>query len=123
MPRYAILHHTTPSNAEKPDHYDLLLEDGDLLKTFTLESFPEVGLPVRAIADFDHRLIYLDYEGPVSDNRGEVTRADEGTFSWIIRQDDLATVHLQGERLQGRLILEIQDSSGDSCMGDEAGGS
>ena len=123
MPRFAILHHITPPDAEKPDHYDLLLEDEDVLKTYTLASFPSVGIPATATADFDHRIIYLDYEGPISDNRGEVTRADEGTFSWIIRQDDLITVHLIGQRLQGRLILEIQDSAGDSCMGEEAGGS
>lgn len=112
MPRFAILHHVTRTDAEKPDHYDLLLEDGDVLKTYTLWNFPSVGVPATAIPDFDHRMIYLDYEGPISGNRGEVTRADEGTFSWIIRQDDLVTVHLQGERLQGRLILEVQDSTG-----------
>lgn len=121
MPRFAILHHITPANAEKPDHYDLLLEDGDVLKTFTLWSFPSVGVPMTAIADFDHRMIYLDYEGPISDNRGEVTRADEGTFSWIIRQEDMITVHLAGQQLQGRLILEIQDSSDDSGMGEASG--
>lgn len=118
MPRFAILHHITPADAEKQDHYDLLLEDGDVLKTYTLWSFPSVGMPATAIADFDHRMIYLDYEGPISDNRGEVTRADEGTFNWIIRQDDMITVHLQGQRLQGRLILEVQDSEGGSSIGD-----
>lgn len=122
MPRFAILHHITPADAEKPDHYDLLLEDGDVLKTYTLWSFPSVGMPATAIADFDHRMIYLDYEGPISDNRGEVTRADEGTFSWIIRQDDMITVHLQGQRLQGRLILEVQDSEGGSSIGDASVG-
>jgi len=120
MPRFAILHHVTPAEAEKPNHYDLLLEDGDILKTYTLADFPSVGMPVTATPDFDHRLIYLDYEGPISDNRGEVTRADEGTFNWIIRQDDLITVHLIGGRLQGRLILEIQDSTGGSEAGGEA---
>jgi len=126
MPRFAILHHTTPADAEKPDHYDLLLEDEEILKTYTLEEFPAVGAVVTATANFDHRLIYLDYEGPISGGRGEVTRADEGTFSWIIRQDDLITVHLQGERLQGRLIVEVHgwsDGGGkeSSSSGDGSG--
>lgn len=114
MPRFAILHHITPVDAEKPDHYDLLLEDGDVLKTFTLESFPSVDTSATAVADFDHRMIYLDYEGPISNNRGEVTQADSGTFSWITRQADQITVQLQGKRLVGQFTLKIQDSSADS---------
>ena len=38
--------------------------------------------PVDAEASFDHRLVYLDYEGPVSGDRGRVRRVDAGTFAW-----------------------------------------
>ncbi|MBI1249150.1 hypothetical protein GC197_15065 [bacterium] len=114
MPRFALLHHRTPPNANKPDHYDLLLEDGQVLKTFTLWQFPEVNQPITALADFDHRPVYLDYEGPISGNRGEVTQADQGTFEWIVREAKRIEIQVAGRKLIGRLTLETQDlSSGD----------
>ena len=84
-----------------------MLEDGDVLKTFTLWEFPGVNEIVQAEPDFDHRLVYLDYEGPISRNRGEVRQADAGTFAWIVRGDDRMEVELAGKRLQGTLRLEI----------------
>ncbi|GAA4435418.1 DNA polymerase ligase N-terminal domain-containing protein [Bremerella cremea] len=110
MPRFAILHHRTPSHACKPDHYDLLLEDGDVLKTFTLWEFPLVNEPTDAIPDFDHRMMYLDYEGPISGDRGEVTQADRGSFAWVIREANQIEVELAGATLVGRLIMRLQDS-------------
>lgn len=107
MPRYVILHHKTPSGFAKPSHFDLMLEDGDVLKTFTLWQFPSVAEVAQAEPDFDHRLAYLDYEGPVSRNRGEVTQADTGTFTWIVRESDRLEVELTGKHLQGTLRVEI----------------
>ena len=117
MPRFALLHHRTPPGADKPDHFDLLLEDGEVLKTFTLWQFPKVSQSIAAEADFDHRLVYLDYEGPVSNNRGEVTQADQGTFAWIVRETDRIEIELAGRQLTGRLTLEIQDLSSGSGGG------
>ena len=114
MPRYVILHHETPLGYAKPSHFDLMLEDGDVLKTFTLWEFPSVNQVERAEPDFDHRLAYLDYEGPVSRNRGKVSQADSGTFAWILRESDRIEVELTGKRLQGTLRLAIHS--------DETGG-
>ncbi|WP_158265315.1 DNA polymerase ligase N-terminal domain-containing protein [Blastopirellula marina] len=109
MPRFVLLHHRTPPHAAKPDHYDLMLEDGDVLKTFTLWQLPDLSGPVTALADFDHRLAYLDYEGPVSNDRGEVAQADAGTFAWIIREKGRIEVELSGRCFQGVLKLELQE--------------
>ncbi|RCS46087.1 hypothetical protein DTL42_16505 [Bremerella cremea] len=111
MPRFVILHHQTPSHAAKPDHYDLMLEDGEVLKTFTLWQLPDLSGPVAALADFDHRREYLEYEGPVSNDRGHVTQADAGTFAWILREANRIEVQLAGLRWQGVLSLELQDDS------------
>jgi hypothetical protein len=61
---------------------------------------------ITAIATFDHRLLYLDYEGPVSGNRGRVVRWDHGTFSWQEALEDQLTIVLQGIRLHGTLLLK-----------------
>lgn len=107
MPHFVILYHQTPPGYDKPSHFDLMLEDGDVLKTFTLWEFPSVEEVACCEPDFDHRIAYLDYEGPVSRNRGEVTQADAGTFTWIMRESDRLVVELAGKRLQGKLRLEI----------------
>lgn len=75
MPRFVILHHDWPS-----PHWDLLLEHGPVLKAWRLLAEPGVGRAVPAEANFDHRLLYLDYEGPISGARGTVTRWDAGTY-------------------------------------------
>lgn len=120
MPRFVILHHRTLPHAAKPDHYDLMLEDGDVLKTFTLWQLPDLSGPVTALADFDHRREYLDYEGPVSNDRGEVAQADVGTFAWIVREVERIEVELAGLRLQGVLKLEIQEDSSEGEGSDSA---
>ena len=111
MPRFVILYHQTPPHASKPNHYDLMLEDGEVLKTYTLWQLPDLSGPVAAQADFDHRRVYLDYEGPVSDDRGHVTQADAGTFEWILKETNRIEVQLAGLRLQGVLSLELQEDS------------
>ena len=69
MPRFAILEHDWPSR-----HWDLLLEDGDALLAWRLMEEPRAGMAVIAEKNADHRTVYLDYEGPVSGDRGSVTR-------------------------------------------------
>jgi hypothetical protein len=61
-------------------HWDLMLESGDVLHTWALAAEPAPNLPIAAEQLPDHRLIYLDYEGPISGNRGTVTRWDAGRF-------------------------------------------
>ena len=49
--------------------------------------------------------MYLDYEGPVSGNRGRVVRWDHGTFSWQTTKKDHLAVVLDGVRLRGTAVL------------------
>lgn len=71
--KFVILKHID-SNGE---HFDLILE-GDLLcptfKSFTLnfKQFERIN---------DHRMIYLDYEGPIGKDRGSVVRVMTGFFT------------------------------------------
>jgi hypothetical protein len=87
-------------------HWDLMLEAGAALRTWRLEAPPRSGRPLRATHLGDHRPLYLDYEGPVSGDRGQVSRHDRGTFTWEVDADDRVTVRLLGERLKGQLRLD-----------------
>ncbi|MCP4781992.1 MAG: hypothetical protein GY903_05595 [Fuerstiella sp.] len=74
--RFVILEHDHPFL-----HWDLLMQQGEMLGAWRLLS-PVVGAAWIAAEPLpDHRLMYLDYEGPVSNNRGVVIRVASGEFS------------------------------------------
>ena len=101
--RYVILHHKLPDG----EHWDLLLEHGDTLATWRLPTPPTSppATPLEATRVADHRKHYLDYEGPVSGNRGEVTRFARGHYELIERDDDRWLVEFDGSVLSGRFAL------------------
>lgn len=107
MPRYVILVHDKPTL-----HWDLMLESGDVLKTWRLlvePTFEELLRgPVAAEEIDDHRPAYLDYEGPVSGDRGSVIRFDQGTFD-AQRTTDNWQLHLRGKHLLGHYSLRRED--------------
>jgi DNA polymerase Ligase (LigD) len=106
MPRYVILEHDHPAR-----HWDFLLECGDVLLAWRLSAPPGPGGPVDAEQSFDHRPLYLDYEGPISGGRGRVTRWDAGTFEWEAREPGRVAVRLAGVRLRGVFRLERLDGA------------
>jgi len=93
MPRFVILEHDWPRR-----HWDLLLEDGPVLRAWRLLAEPNAGFVVPAETNADHRLVYLDYEGPVSGDRGQgkgisagvcrIRKFDDDNF-WSIHFPDL----------------------------------
>lgn len=100
MPRFVILEHDHPEL-----HWDLMLESSPQLRTWRLAMPPRAGEVIAAAAIGDHRLMYLDYEGSVSGNRGCVVRWDHGTFDWHEQTAESVRVRLRGERLRGELQL------------------
>ena len=100
MSRFVILEHGYPTL-----HWDLMLEVGERLRTWRLAEPPASDFTTTAEAIADHRASYLDFEGPVSGNRGTVRRWDAGNFHWI--KDELAcvSIELKGQRLSGVLRL------------------
>jgi len=100
MPRFVVLTHDHPQL-----HWDLMLEEGDVLRTWRLASPPTSSGPIDAEALPDHRPMYLDYEGPVGDNRGTVTRFDSGTYELVQELPDSLVVRLFGIRLNCTAML------------------
>ncbi len=101
MPRYVILRHETVAG----EHFDFMLETGGALKTWSLSQAPLKGVEIDARALPDHRPAYLDYEGPVSGDRGKVARWDRGTYAVERQSESELTVQLSGEKLTGRVSL------------------
>lgn len=86
-----ILYHTPPdtiNNSPPPfnPHYDFmiqspLIEHNRQLLTFRLHTPPHtwpINKPTKITKLPLHREIYLDYQGPISQNRGNVTQFDTG---------------------------------------------
>jgi hypothetical protein len=101
MPRYVLLEHDHPVL-----HWDLMLEAGDGLRTWRLAAPPQPGPVIPAVLLGNHRKMYLDYEGPVSGNRGHVVRWDAGAFTWQAEESGRVVVELEGQRLHGTAFLE-----------------
>ena len=105
MPRFVILRHDCPPGYERGLHWDFMLEMGDVLHTWALSEPPAEAITIVAEALPDHRLAYLDFEGPLSGDRGSVTRWDQGRYELVGQRDGELVVELFGERLEGRVTL------------------
>ncbi|OJW23010.1 MAG: hypothetical protein BGO49_28155 [Planctomycetales bacterium 71-10] len=109
-PRFALLEHTWDGV-----HYDFLLEREGVLKTWALDGVPAGGVERIARPLPDHRLIYLDYEGPISGDRGSVRRVDGGEYEAVEWGDGRIRVRLRGRQLVGEALLTRRP------LGDDAG--
>ena len=98
--RFTILRHERPVEP----HWDLLLEISgqDPLLAWQIRESPDQwpGQTLTARRLPDHRRIYLDYEGPLSNDRGHVTRYDTGVIAWTEFTTTEARFTLQGARLR-----------------------
>ncbi|WP_425400505.1 hypothetical protein [Aeoliella sp.] len=98
--RFVLLRHEVPADYPRGDHWDLLLERGEMCWTWALDKLPgrlssDAGPDeVDAVRLNDHRKHYLQYEGPVSENRGSVQRVLEGVCEWLEIADDRIEVRL-----------------------------
>jgi len=99
MPRYVILQHDWNGV-----HYDLMMEQGAALKTWRLPSLLQPGRQEASLLS-DHRLEYLTYEGPVSQNRGNVCRVAEGKYEATLTSEHCWKIVLHGI-LQGLMTLQ-----------------
>lgn len=107
--RFALLLHNVGRGLSRTDqdHLDWMLEGDNGLLTWSTDlsiynvgwAPPEHGLPIDTASDIvamqlpDHRTAYLDYEGPVSDDRGHVKRLLAGVYQII--HTDASTIVLR----------------------------
>lgn len=97
-----MLHHVTGDG----EHWDLMLEAGDVLATWRLATPPSASTgTIDAHHIGDHRKAYLDYEGPISGDRGHVRRIDRGTYFTVERSADRWIIEMNGSLCYGRYLL------------------
>jgi len=101
MPRFVILTHDHPTL-----HWDLMLEENDSLRTWRLARQPDTEGLIAAEALPDHRLAYLDYEGPVSGGRGTVKQWDQGTYELVDSAEDHLVIRFRGRKLKGMAAIQ-----------------
>jgi hypothetical protein len=114
MPRFVVLRHEFPADNPRGSHWDVMFETEGALRTWAISRMPDEGEPQAADALADHRLEYLSYEGPVSGERGSVTRWDSGTYfraaeiplvgGCVMGRDDFRFL-VAGTRLKGAIEL------------------
>jgi hypothetical protein len=111
MLRFVVLTHDHPNL-----HWDFLLESDNRLRTWRLAEPPDSGRPIAAEPLPDHRLHYLDYEGPVDGYRGEVRRWDRGEYVLIEETPARIEVRLTGEKLVGTAVLQRDADARDASF-------
>lgn len=102
--RFVILHHTQSDG----EHWDLMLEEGEVLLTWRLSADPTVSGSNRIAAErvADHRPAYLTYEGELSGGRGFVRRIESGAWERIKSGHSPKEIRFFGSFLNGDYRLE-----------------
>lgn len=131
MPRFVLLYHRCPPGYPRPSHWDLMLESGDMLRTWALAALPRAWQAahsrtlhkgdcpplgseneVEALQLADHRLAYLHFEGALSEQRGTVFRVAEGNYCVQGDEtDNRLDCTLDGDTLTGRFTLRRGEQS------------
>lgn len=98
------------------DHFDWMFEGESGLQTWSTpralrrdgdDAIEATELPL-------HRTAYLDYEGPVSGDRGTVRRVEAGHFRFRHRSEDRWELDVQGDRV-GRLVIR-RSATGETAV-------
>ena len=100
MLRFVVLEHDHPV-----PHWDFMLEANGSLRTWRLASQPCPGCAIAATPLAEHRLAYLDYEGPVRGGRGSVVRWDRGSCE--IEHEDDARLELRWRGAKAHGIVRM----------------
>jgi hypothetical protein len=126
MPHFVLLYHDCPPSYVRPSHWDLMLEWGGVLETWALFQLPrafqaahehtKIAFPnCPPLADVDtvaaehlagHRLEFLEYEGALNGDRGQVQRIASGTSFVVTQSPDTWRLRLETGVLHGELTLE-----------------
>ncbi|MFQ5424042.1 MAG: hypothetical protein ACE5F9_08680, partial [Phycisphaerae bacterium] len=107
---FVVLRHSERSGT----HFDLMIDAGERLATwrYLTEPFGAAADGMSCEEIGRHRRVYLDYEGPISGDRGHVTRSDGGLCEVHSRRDDRWDVTFGGQRLRGRFLIERIEQEG-----------
>jgi hypothetical protein len=109
--RFVILLHSTEGSAhQRPTHWDFMIELADAdpqaaLRTWALAAPPQPGEAIAATELVRHRSAYLDYEGPIGDDRGSVRCVERGHYRVLEQTAGKLKLLLAGEKIRGVATL------------------
>jgi DNA ligase D-like protein (predicted 3'-phosphoesterase) len=91
-------------------HYDLRLEEGDVLKSWAIPKEPpeDEGVKRLAVQTEDHPLGYEDFEGIIPEGEygaGTVETWDKGNYDPIETEPSKRVFQIFGKKLNGRYCL------------------
>ncbi|MDY6970017.1 MAG: DNA polymerase ligase N-terminal domain-containing protein [Spirochaetota bacterium] len=106
--KFVIHHHTNGT-----DHYDIMIEYSNILLTWQVP-FDKIklllnGIRIEAIRIQDHRKKYLNYEGPISCNRGRIEIFDYGNYKASVIDEDNIKAQLYGKVFKGLINIKKID--------------
>ena len=109
MAEFVIQQHS----CEQQVHWDLMLEKDGELATWQAPVEPaEWGIePIACRHIFHHRLIYLTYQGELTNNRGRVRIVEAGEFHTEEFTGNYWRLALMGDKIKG--VLELRQLAGD----------
>jgi hypothetical protein len=106
--RFVIQQHECGSQR----HWDLMLENGAALATWQVEKspglWPNESIVCHKIAD--HRMKYLSYQGPISNQRGDVHIVAAGTYQPAEIGEKKWRLVLCGDKISGELELTLLEN-------------
>ena len=96
---FTVLHHTLPDTSQRASHWDLLMEHPslDAEKVLCFEVLTPISSwtsPTKLTRLPNHRRLYLTYEGPISEGRGQVSQVATGTVAWLPSSQGILHAHL-----------------------------
>ena len=106
--RFVVLRHcVSPEDV----HFDLMIEAGDALATWRCPEAPDIAAAAHMTCQklADHRRRFLKYEGPLSQNRGDVQRHDGGYCRLLAAGEGAWRIAFRGTRLRGEYELSSLD--------------
>lgn len=105
--RFSIRSHIVPVDSDRQDHWDFFLESDQRLLSWEIQPF-ENNLPaqIQATRRKDHRIKYLDYQGPISKDRGILYAIDLGALHWETLSEDLVSGTISGKIFNGSFQIE-----------------
>lgn len=109
MPRFVVLKHTMPADSERQDHFDIMFEHDGVLLTWASPHLISNQFDGNCTRLFDHRLHYLEFEGEVSGDRGEVKRVASGMYDAIdsmLPDANCYRLHVSSEQLDTEIRLQ-----------------
>ncbi len=105
--RYVIHHHIC-----EDEHYDLMIEDNDSLKTWRIGqkdlSILIDGHEIRGQKIKDHRKEYLSFEGQINSGKGRVEIFDSGKLVFIDNDINKIRCKFHGKIFRGEITISEQ---------------